>query len=397
MPGSRLRSLLLAALVFSLFLVSTSAKVGPEGKIRAICFGDVIDQYGGFNSFVVIRTDPAIEATLVPSRPDYVGSYENAWRNMRIYMPRGYSRLVQDEDLIITSDADRRVFTAVWIDWMTKSVTENGLGLEWLGSIASSSFESWEGTTLAEIAPVLPAPELDISGPFRLVVEDPEEPLMKALPWDKSPPLANINTQVPRDGSSVWAVIDHPKRYPFMTFWKAGMGGVLCFSSKFPNGVMPWSRDWSFFPEAMVFMTYRTAGKKLPQDPYLFKRVLSSLSDYEQRKSFIYSLFSFVEEFGGRVDRLWERMDAIDSKKSEADAAYLRGDYEECLDLLSELKDEENSLTEASMAAKNTALLWVYVTEWCVSTGALFAGGFLIWTLMIRRRLYKEVAVTRLL
>jgi len=393
---SPVRSLLFVSLVFSLFLGSAPGKVGPEGEIRAICFGDVIDQYGGFNSFVVIRIDPAIEATFVPSRPDYVGSYENAWRNMRIYMPRGYPRLVQEEDLIITSDADRRVFTAVWIDWLTKSVIDDGLGLEWLGSIASNNFESWEGTTLAGIAPVLPGQELDISGPFKTVVRDAEEPLMKALAWDESPPLANINTQVPKGGSSVWAIVDHPKRYPLMTYWKAGKGDVLCFSSKFPNGVMPWSRGWSFFPEAMIFMAYRTAGKRLPQDPYLFKRVLSSFDDYEQRKSFIYSLFSFVEKFGGRVDRLSKRMDALDSKKGRADEAYLDGDYEECLDILSELKDEQNLLTEASMAAKNTALLWVYVTEWFVTTGALFAGGFLIWTLMIRRRLYKQVGVTRL-
>ncbi len=90
------------------------AKTRPGGRIRVICFGDVIEQYGGFNSYVVINTDPAIAATLVPSRGDFLGSYKDATRNMRMYMPRSYSLLTSDYDLIFTSDADRAVFDFWW-------------------------------------------------------------------------------------------------------------------------------------------------------------------------------------------------------------------------------------------------------------------------------------------
>jgi hypothetical protein len=384
-------------LIFSTLSSSAAvAKFGPEGKIRTICFGDVIDQYGGFNSFVTIRLDPAIEATLVPSRPDYLGSMENAWRNMRIYMPRTYATMVEGYDVIVTSDADRTVFRTDWIDWLTRAVTQGGLGLEWLGSIQSGNFESWEGTTLAGIAPVEPALDLDISGPFKVRIADPHEPLMGALPWEDSPALSNLNTQTPKDGSQLWATVVHPNDYPLMTFWNTGEGAVLCFASKFPNGVRPWSRDWHYFPQSMVYLTYRTAERDIPQDALLFDQLIFSFFDYSEMNSMIVSLFSFVEKFGGRVDRLYRRLDEVAAVKSEADRAYLQGEYDGCLDLMAEARVAQEEIVETAFGAKDRALLWVYVTEWCVLTSALLVSGLAVWTLMIKRRLYREVGISRL-
>ena len=374
----------------------SSARTGPEGRVRPICFGDVIDQYGGFNSFVVIRIDPAIEPTLVPSRPDYLGSYENAWRNMRIYMPRNYKRLTEDYDLIITSDADRMVFRTEWIDWLTRSVTDGGLSLEWLGSIASSNFQSWEGTTLAGIAPVDSDLELDISGPFRVKIRDWEEPLMKSLPWEETPPLNNLNTQIPKEGSRVWAVTDHPSGYPLMTYWKAGEGSVLCFASKFPNGVSSWARDWDFFPESMIYLVYRTVDRDLPMDPATFHHAISSFGEYAERSSTVYSIFAFVEKFGGRFNKLYRRVDEVADIKASADLAYLNGEYEECLALMARAKTQQKSIMQEAMEAKDRALFWVYVTEWCALTSTFLISGTIIWHLMVRRRLYREVGVSRM-
>ncbi len=376
-------------------LPTIGARVGPGGTVRAICFGDVIDQYGGFNSFVVIRTDPAIDTTLVPSRPGYLGSYDAALRNMRMYMTRNYATLIQEQDLILTSDADRTVFTTQWIDWLVRSVTDGGLGLEWLGSIASSSFESWEGTTLAEIAPTSPGKEYDVSGSFRVEVEKEDEVLMDALPWERAPPLANINTQIPKRGSEVWARIEHPDRHPLITHWEIGEGVVICFASKFPNGVVPWAREWGYFPQAMIYLVYRTAEKELPRDPLLFQNLLSGFYEYEQMNSMVVSLFSFIERFGGRVDSLYERLDEIAADKAGADDVYMEGRFEECLDIMAEIKEEQYSVMEASFKARDTALFWVHVTEWCATTGALILGGMLVWALMIRRKLYRDVEVTR--
>jgi len=45
---------------------------------------------------------------------------------------------------------------------------------------------------------------------------------------------------------------------------------------------------------------------------------------------------------------------------------------------------------------KDQALFWVYVSEWLTVTAASMLGGVMIWTLMVRRRMYRAVEVTRI-
>lgn len=56
----------------------SNGRIGPGGKVRVFCFGDVIEQYGSFNSYAVIQIDPAVETTLVPTRLfGWTGEYQN--------------------------------------------------------------------------------------------------------------------------------------------------------------------------------------------------------------------------------------------------------------------------------------------------------------------------------
>ena len=385
--------LILVLLAFPL----VEAGSGPEGTVRTICLGDVVDQYGGFNSFVVMRTDPAIDTTLIPSRPDYC-TPDVAMRNMRRYMPRTYDILIQDFDVIVTSDMDRSVFESRWIAWLSDSVSENGCGILWLGAIVQFGLATidWRGTTLAEILPSGPVDIYTLYGSFRVVIEKEDEVLMEALPWERAPPLANINTQVPKEGSELWATVNHPQRYPLMTYWEIGEGAVLCFASKFPNGVQRWTRDWDHFAQAVIYLVYRTTDKDLPRDPLLHRNLLASFQSYEQMNSILVSLFSFIEMFGGRANALYETLDEIVSEKGQAEEVYLEGGFDECLNIMAEIKAKQYSVMKASFEARDSALFWVHITEWCAITGASILGGILIWALMVRRRLYREVKVTRI-
>lgn len=47
------------------------------------------------------------------------------------------------------------------------------------------------------------------------------------------------------------------------------------------------------------------------------------------------------------------------------------------------------------MKVKERALMWVYLIEWSVITGTFGVVGFATWTLMLRKRLYREVETTR--
>ena len=76
--------------------------------------------------------------------------------------------------------------------------------------------------------------------------------------------------------------------------------------------------------------------------------------------------------------------------------AFLEGDIEGAMDVLTEAWEGQRSLMDDAMKAKDEALFWVYVTEWCALLGTLMISSYVLWTLMVRRRLYKEVRTSRL-
>jgi uncharacterized membrane protein len=382
------------------FQAAAAQRVGPQGKVRVICLGDVVDQYGGYNSFTVVDYDPAIQPTFVPSRSDYVGGRDVAVRNMRIYMPRTREKLVDGYDLILMSDADDDVFKPEWISWMSGSVEIDGLGLLWLGSIVhtGSADFNWEGTTLAPILPATQAPgQYFINGAFRVSILDGDEALTQSLPWESSPPLANVNTQVPKRGSLEWAIVKGTMgSYPLLTFWEIGKGATLNFASKFPAGVEPWAKGWNLFPQAMMYMVYRVADKVLPRDPYLFEEVMNEFIEFAQMSSLVGSMLDWVEKFGGNPRSLRDRLEEVDDTKARAEEAYLGGSFEEALAILHEGEAQQVSIREAVNKAKDEALFWVYVTEWCSLMGTLMISSYVLWALMVRRALYREAGVSRL-
>lgn len=54
-------------------------------------------------------------------------------------------------------------------------------------------------------------------------------------------------------------------------------------------------------------------------------------------------------------------------------------------------------IEELAVKVKNEALFWVYVVEWLSVSGVSRVSGVVVWTLMVRRRMYREVKTTKLL
>jgi len=50
---------------------------------------------------------------------------------------------------------------------------------------------------------------------------------------------------------------------------------------------------------------------------------------------------------------------------------------------------------QLAVRAKNTALAWVYIIEWVSVTAASLFSAAILWTLMVRRTMYRETAMTR--
>ena len=52
-------------------------------------------------------------------------------------------------------------------------------------------------------------------------------------------------------------------------------------------------------------------------------------------------------------------------------------------------------IEKRAVEVKERALLWVYVIEWSVVTATFALVGFTTWTLMVKRRMFREVSITR--
>ncbi len=114
------------------------------------------------------------------------------------------------------------------------------------------------------------------------------------------------------------------------------------------------------------------------------------------RKVITLSTLEFIEEFGGRAGVAERRFAALEDKVRDAREAYVMGnDPQTAADLLVEVLEQYPLLEVEMMKIKKDALMWVYVIEWCVVSATATLAGALVWTVMVRRALYREVGTTR--
>ena len=59
-------------------------------------------------------------------------------------------------------------------------------------------------------------------------------------------------------------------------------------------------------------------------------------------------------------------------------SVYIRQDYEGSWTLFDRLLIDIDSFTDEALRLKDKALLWIYVSEWCVITGTFLFAGFVV-------------------
>jgi hypothetical protein len=146
----------------------------------------------------------------------------------------------------------------------------------------------------------------------------------------------------------------------------------------------------------MVNIMLHSLGRPLPTDIILVNAVRRDFELYREMTSTIAVFFDFVERFGVSSHRLVEEKLAVDLIIEKASNSYLEGNYEEALDQAREAHDALGELELRTIKLKDRALLWVYVIEWAAVSGTCLITGYVIYLLMLRRRLYRQVEVTRI-
>ncbi len=205
-------------------------------------------------------------------------------------------------------------------------------------------------------------------------------------PYDYSYPGAYPD---PNFGGSGWI--------PHSMYWRYGNGTTWTHQDRIVQHNY-WSPAYNpYAPDMIVAEILFSTGRQLPQDVLLVHRLRQKFSDYDSAKSLVFSILDFIERFGANGDPVLRRLDEISDQVIMSENSYIEGSYKESWTIMDQVLADMVSLNEQSLDLKDRALFWVYATEWLAVSGVFLMASYSLWTLMVRKRAYREVEATRLL
>jgi hypothetical protein len=152
---------------------------------------------------------------------------------------------------------------------------------------------------------------------------------------------------------------------------------------------------WDYYRDYAVNLMLYLADRSLPSDPVVVHQYRRSVHDIAIARSTLYSLIEFVESFGGSAGTIDKEIIGMDDILADAKESYLNHDWNEALAGIEAAMNRMGEIEQLAVKVKNDALFWVYVIEWLSVSGVSLLAGAVLWLLMIRRTLYREVRVTR--
>ncbi len=368
------------------------------GRARVLYVGQW--PYGGRPQYLL--EDPLIQTSVIPYH-DFGAQLEQIRRYMNLRYPRSRQQMADQYDMVTYGNIQLLAFTDKQIQMVSDSVWAEGLGYMMTGGHTSfggttGSYPSWAGTSIGSILPVEPIEGRYLKPYyFRLVVSDPTNELIASLPWSKIPPFPySLNAVTMREGGHLLAEADVKERWPILAYGEFGNGRVLAFMTPFEVLDNPNMEEWGFFDDMCANFVYFSVRLKLPSDPLLAHELRRLLRIYHDERLLFLSMVEFVDRFGVNTAKLEDWLDEIEAVRTSSYAAYVSQDFDRSSELMKQALDMMKAGQDMALDVKNAALFWVFVVEWVVVTATLMLTGSLVWTLMVRRMLYRETLTTRL-
>jgi uncharacterized membrane protein len=364
-----------------------------------------------------MKTEPIFTLSFVAASLRGFGGWDiyDVQRAIRLYMPRTYADITTRFDVIVLDNANRFALTPPQIELLARAVREGGEGL-----LMGGGWESFGGTGAGQppwgdsaVGELLPTE--DVEGTWaesgRLVIEEASHEFVASIPWDRKSPFMNSwhhNIVTLKPGAQLLATVDRNippysgEEHPLFVTWElydtrifACTGGLSFLTLTLSYGgtsYIPWEYYGDVSSNLMIYL----AKRPVPQDIDLVHAVRSKGLEIRTRTSLLLSLLEFIESFGANTRGAMGQYDGLNELISGATDAYIALEFEKVLEIYGEVERDLYDLEVEAVKLKNRALLWVFAIEWLSVTGASLVAGFIVWTLMVRRRLYKEIGVTRL-
>jgi len=404
-------------LVAAFFLILLfPAAICTDDRLTVLAIGQVLPGESPIPQW--FDADPLVDYRLIPTDIDFMlgptmESGPKTWRRfIRIYFPKTRRDLVEGYDFFVFPDGNIDPFTASQVADIRYAI-ENGLGsfVTLGGDLAAPShtaFPGWLNSALYELLPAeLNDRMIQSSDEFRIrVTKEKPEVLSVFRPLGIENVRASIFSLLfPKPGATVWAEMVSPGMPPYapgiwLVSWRIGEGGGLFWAVADDLDAPFWSAlirpcENEYSMDIFLNLMLHSTGRELPKDILQLHDVRRRYWQFNEEKALLISLFEFVDKFGANTRPLEEEIMEADLLRERSFDYYreqLYGDAHEGIERGIEILQE---ISNHAMELKDRALFWVYLIEWLAVTGTFLVCGSALWALMVRRRLYREVGVTR--
>jgi hypothetical protein len=367
-------------------------------RIRLLMIGETKAAHQSATSYMF--ADPKIDLTLIPAGD--IANPKTSKRFVRIYMPRSREELLSDFDVVELFDFVPYILEDKHISWMRDAVYDEGVGLaltemgwydvdDWTGNDA----EAWMASFIYEAYPVdLVLGKQNADTPFMDIVES--TPLVDIPAFEQTPVtgVTHHGIEVARPGSTVQTVWRVGKEDAIVS-GEYGKGATLMIPMGWDNVPPATQRRWFYYVDFVLNHAYWVAQAKIPEDVELIHSLRNAFVEYQDQMSMLTGLVDFIDTFGASTKEIEELLANLDQEKGQSEYLYLTDEYAGSWEVMREVLEEFDSISERALEIKDRALLWVYLTEWLAVTGTLIVCGSVVWSLMVKRRYYREVSVTR--
>lgn len=254
-----------------------------------------------------------------------------------------------------------------------------------------------------EILPVKCINEQYTRKESRNVITDTENVLMKNTPWDEYDRygvFANYNPVITKQSANQLSEL-RPVGLggggdPGWVWWDIGQGRFFASAPGFRGssaGLM--FIRWKHYPDFVSNLVYYLAGLDPPSDINLLHAVRRRLKDVEDQRQVITGTINFISVFGADTGKVDAKLLEAENRLKDAKLAFVDLNLEESKAVADEVFGMLQEAFDLAIDAKNVALFWIFLTEWLAVSATSLVVGFVVWTLMVKRKLYREVKVTR--
>ena len=237
--------------------------------------------------------------------------------------------------------------------------------------------------------------------------EFPDPVLTPFIPFgvEKVAAIGATRMVIGREGAGTLAWIIGPfpwrKDAELLVVWDYEKGRTMTSSDHMPAGwfgypSVPGPGANEYAPDILMNMIFYGTKRNLIDDVVVYHRLKLSLAEFRGRMGTLMTLSDFIDKFGANTQRIQDEVTKLERMASEMVDSYLDQDFVESERVLLEALKLFPAAEEIVRKEKDKALMWVYVIEWLTASSTFFVSGFVLWTLMVRRRLYREAKSTKL-